>query len=66
MGIATNNVAEYRAVILGLKYALKEGFKHVQVQGDSNLVCMQVCVLLDSIFGLFLSSIQLMLLTILI
>lgn len=43
MGIATNNVAEYRAVILGLKHALKEGFKHISVQGDSKLVCMQVC-----------------------
>ncbi|GMP30377.1 hypothetical protein CsSME_00005072 [Camellia sinensis var. sinensis] len=41
VGIATNNVAEYRAVILGLKYALKKGFKHVRVQGDSKLVCMQ-------------------------
>ncbi|KAI8017705.1 Uncharacterized protein Mb2253c [Camellia lanceoleosa] len=42
VGIATNNVAEYRAVILGLRYALKKGFKHVRVQGDSKLVCMQV------------------------
>ncbi|THG22671.1 hypothetical protein TEA_011538 [Camellia sinensis var. sinensis] len=38
VGIATNNVAEYRAVILGLRYALKKGFKHVRVQGDSKLV----------------------------
>ncbi|CAM8975553.1 unnamed protein product [Rhodiola kirilowii] len=42
VGIATNNVAEYRSVILGLKYAFKKGFKHVRVKGDSNLVCMQV------------------------
>ncbi|MBA0685750.1 hypothetical protein Goari_013398 [Gossypium aridum] len=42
VGIATNNVAEYRAAILGMKYALRKGFKHVCVQGDSNLVCMQV------------------------
>ncbi|XP_012489551.1 putative ribonuclease H protein At1g65750 isoform X2 [Gossypium raimondii] len=42
VGIATNNVAEYRAAILGMKYALRKGFKHVRVQGDSNLVCMQV------------------------
>ncbi|XP_022150130.1 uncharacterized protein LOC111018384 [Momordica charantia] len=42
VGIATNNVAEYRAVILGLKHALKNGFKHIRVQGDSKLVCMQV------------------------
>ncbi|KAK1591443.1 hypothetical protein Q3G72_007803 [Acer saccharum] len=30
VGIATNNVAEYRA--------LKEGFKHIRVHGDSMLV----------------------------
>ncbi|XP_071711234.1 uncharacterized protein [Rutidosis leptorrhynchoides] len=42
LGIATNNVAEYRAVILGLRYALKLGFTYVRVQGDSKLVCMQV------------------------
>lgn len=42
VGIATNNVAEYRALILGLDYALKKGFKHIRVQGDSNLVVMQV------------------------
>ncbi|RWR81499.1 hypothetical protein CKAN_01018500 [Cinnamomum micranthum f. kanehirae] len=42
IGIATNNVAEYRALILGLKYALKKGFKRIRAQGDSNLVCMQV------------------------
>ncbi|CAA0820213.1 Polynucleotidyl transferase- ribonuclease H-like superfamily protein [Striga hermonthica] len=42
VGIATNNVAEYRGAILGLKFALSKGFKHVRVQGDSKLVCMQV------------------------
>ncbi|CAH8340475.1 unnamed protein product [Eruca vesicaria subsp. sativa] len=42
VGIATNNVAEYRALILGLKSALNKGFKNVRVQGDSMLVCMQV------------------------
>ncbi|KAL8171223.1 hypothetical protein V2J09_023027 [Rumex salicifolius] len=42
VGIATNNVAEYRAVILGLKYALSKGFKQIRVRGDSKLVCMQV------------------------
>uniref|UniRef100_A0A3Q7FAH7 RNase H type-1 domain-containing protein n=1 Tax=Solanum lycopersicum TaxID=4081 RepID=A0A3Q7FAH7_SOLLC len=41
VGVATNNVAEYRGVILGLKYALEKGFKHVKVKGDSKLVCMQ-------------------------
>lgn len=42
LGLATNNVAEYQALILGMKHALKKGFKHIRVQGDSNLVCMQV------------------------
>lgn len=42
VGIATNNVAEYRSIILGLKQALKRGYKHIRVQGDSKLVCMQV------------------------
>ncbi|KAI7739693.1 hypothetical protein M8C21_019641 [Ambrosia artemisiifolia] len=42
LGIATNNVAEYRAVILGLRYALERGFQHIRVHGDSKLVCMQV------------------------
>ncbi|XP_031406315.1 uncharacterized protein LOC116214937 isoform X6 [Punica granatum] len=42
VGIATNNVAEYRGLILGLRYALERGFKNIRVQGDSKLVCMQV------------------------
>lgn len=42
VGIATNNVAEYRGAILGLRYALTKGFKHICVRGDSKLVCMQV------------------------
>ncbi|KAJ0095283.1 hypothetical protein Patl1_16223 [Pistacia atlantica] len=42
VGIATNNVAEYRALILGLKYALRKGYTNIQVRGDSKLVCMQV------------------------
>ncbi|XP_056176628.1 uncharacterized protein LOC115670292 isoform X2 [Syzygium oleosum] len=42
LGIATNNAAEYRALILGLGQALQKGFKKIQVRGDSMLVCMQV------------------------
>jgi ribonuclease HI len=41
----TNNAAEYRALILGLKYAAKKGFKHIRAQGDSKLVCYQVSVI---------------------
>ncbi|KAG8046632.1 hypothetical protein GUJ93_ZPchr0008g14148 [Zizania palustris] len=43
LGIATNNAAEYRALILGLRYAAKKGFKYIRAQGDSKLVCYQVC-----------------------
>ncbi|CAN6358186.1 unnamed protein product [Urochloa humidicola] len=42
LGITTNNAAEYRALILGLDYAAKKGFKHIRAQGDSKLVCKQV------------------------
>ncbi|KAI5352462.1 hypothetical protein L3X38_005353 [Prunus dulcis] len=40
--VRTNNVAGYRALILGVKYALKKGFTKIRVKGDSKLVCMQV------------------------
>ncbi|KAI3412284.1 RNase H domain-containing protein [Psidium guajava] len=42
VGTATNNVAEYRAIILGLRYALEKGCRSIRVRGDSKLVCMQV------------------------
>nr|GLL49881.1 uncharacterized protein LOC109154812 [Ipomoea trifida] len=42
LGIATCNAAEYRGIILGLKYALSKGFTSIRVQGDSKLVCMQI------------------------
>lgn len=42
IGSATNNVAEYRAFILGLKGALDRGIYRVRVQGDSKLVSEQV------------------------
>ncbi|RDX72630.1 hypothetical protein CR513_47856, partial [Mucuna pruriens] len=42
VGTQTNNVAEYRGLILGLKQALKKGYKHIRVQGDSLLVCNQI------------------------
>jgi ribonuclease HI len=43
LGIVTNNAAEYRALLLGLRYAAKKGFKYIRAQGDSKLVCYQVC-----------------------
>jgi len=46
LGYQTSNAAEYRALILGLKQAINKGFRNISVQGDSNLVINQVCVLL--------------------
>ncbi|CAI0555226.1 unnamed protein product [Linum tenue] len=42
LGNKTNNVAEYRAVLLGMKYALQRGYRKIRIQGDSKLVCSQV------------------------
>lgn len=42
LGFVTNNVAEYRGLILGMRYALRNGFKQIRATGDSQLVCMQV------------------------
>jgi len=42
LGVATNNVAEYRGLTLGLKQAIDHGFKSIKVHGDSQLVCNQV------------------------
>ncbi|KAL2484557.1 RNase H family protein [Abeliophyllum distichum] len=42
LGVATTSVAEYRGIILGLKYALGKGFTSIRVRGDSKLVCMQI------------------------
>jgi len=50
VGVATNNAAEYRAMILGMKYALKKGFTGIRIQGDSKLVCMQVGYFILSYF----------------
>ena len=42
IGVATNNVAEYRALIAGLKHAREVGATEVEVLGDSALVVNQV------------------------
>lgn len=39
---ATNNEAEYTALILGLEEALKLGIETIRIEGDSNLVIQQV------------------------
>ena len=38
IGTATNNVAEYTALIEGLKLALDKGATHLDIQGDSPVV----------------------------
>lgn len=42
IGIATNNVAEYRALLLGIERAAALGAKHLELIGDSELIVRQV------------------------
>ena len=42
IGEATNNVAEYRAVLLGLELARSLGARQVEVVNDSELVARQI------------------------
>jgi ribonuclease HI len=42
LGAATNNVAEYRALLLGLERARALGADEVEVVGDSELIAKQV------------------------
>jgi ribonuclease HI len=42
LGRATNNVAEYQALLHALRYALERGVKRVDVASDSELVVRQV------------------------
>jgi len=42
IGKATNNVAEYRALITGLEEALKLGAKKIYIRGDSELIIKQL------------------------
>jgi ribonuclease HI len=42
IGVATNNVAEYRGLLLGLELARKLGAEEVEVVNDSELVAKQV------------------------
>jgi len=42
IGRATNNQAEYRAIIAALEKAIELGAKHVEVNSDSELVVRQV------------------------
>lgn len=42
LGHTTNNVAEYKAVLLGLAGALEQGIQHVEVRADSELLIKQL------------------------
>ena len=42
IGLATNNVAEYQALLHGLRYALQRGARRVLVFSDSELVVRQI------------------------
>jgi ribonuclease HI len=42
IGVATNNVAEYRAVLRGLERAAALGAREVEIIGDSELVARQL------------------------
>ena len=42
IGRATNNVAEYRALLLGLRRARELGADEVEIVGDSELIAKQV------------------------
>jgi ribonuclease HI len=42
LGKATNNVAEYQALLHGLRYALGRGERHVEVFSDSELLVRQL------------------------
>ncbi len=42
IGITTNNIAEYTALIRGLQYALKQGYTELSVKADSELMIKQL------------------------
>ena len=42
LGVATNNVAEYRALVLALKRALEAGYRRADICVDSELVVRQL------------------------
>ena len=42
LGTATNNEAEYHALMLGLQLALERGYKRLHIQTDSELLAKQI------------------------
>jgi len=42
IGKETNNVAEYMGLLKGLESAVKNGYKELEIYGDSNLIIKQL------------------------
>ena len=42
LGIATNNVAEYNALLAALRWAVEHGHRNVQIRADSELLVKQM------------------------
>ncbi len=42
LGHCTNNIAEYKALILGLRGALSHGYKNIHIYMDSELLAKQI------------------------
>ena len=42
IGVATNNVAEYRALVAALEWATRHGHRHLHVRSDSLLLVQQM------------------------
>jgi len=42
IGVTTNNIAEYTALLRGLDYALKQGYTELSVKADSELMIKQL------------------------
>ncbi len=42
IGTATNNVAEYKALILGIESALKGSYSNIEIRMDSELIVKQI------------------------
>jgi ribonuclease HI len=60
IGVATNNVAEYRALVEGLRRAAEHGIEHLTVVSDSELLVKQMRgeyrVKNETLRGLFLEA----------
>ena len=42
IGVATNNVAEYRGLLAALRYALEQGYRDLTIRSDSLLLVCQM------------------------